>query len=66
MLTRMNPSPAFDIFRMNRGDVVWIGAAETKSQTILKAKNEMAVRRSSYLILDAETGERTVIAPDQK
>ena len=67
ILLPLRRSPAFDIFRMNTGKAAsWVGSAETMREAILKAKAEMAVRKSSYMIWDAETGERKVIAPSEE
>lgn len=61
----MNPSPAFDVFRLKAdGGFLWVGCADTMRAARVKVTQEMASKRISYLIVDSETGEKTVISPE--
>lgn len=56
---------AFDIFRLEaRGGVQWLDCAETMNEAIQKAKQRMASDNFCYVISNWQTGERTVVSPE--
>jgi hypothetical protein len=61
----MGHAPIFDIFRVSPGGAAtWIDAAEMMRGAQIRVGLEVAGSSISYLILNSETGERTIIARD--
>jgi len=64
-LTRMNES--FDIFRREfDGSFVWVGATETFALAREKIVQDPASSDREFLIVNALTGERTVVEPPER